>query len=83
MFIFNKINLAIGLVKTTAKTVRCITQIRKLPFIISIGAILICSFLLFIFIQAFTVGSINTIKASSNKIFKKYYLLIRFYSLNL
>lgn len=65
MKLFNSINLAIGIIKASGKATRVLEQMKKIPLIMVIIALVFGVFLLTLIIMAFSVGSIKIIPAKS------------------
>lgn len=63
MKLFNRINLAIGIIKASGKVSQVLEQIKKIPLIIVAIALVIGIFLLTMIIMAFSIGTINIIPA--------------------
>lgn len=68
MKLFNSINLAIGIIKAAGRVTRVLEQIRKIPIVIVLIALIFGVFLLTIIVMAFSVGSIKVIPAQSMRI---------------
>ena len=66
MKLFNKINLAIGIIKASGKVSRVLEQIKKIPIIIVGIALVIGIFMLTMIIMAFSIGTVVVIDAQGH-----------------